>query len=130
MAIISILAGFAVGATQIARKRASITKAKAGIAALEIALSMYEVDLGDYPGGENKDLVLALTVNSGSENWYGPYMRFKEEELNSNGEFIDPWSNPYKYTKPGTHNANSFDIYSFGPNGKDGSGGGDDIKNW
>ena len=40
----------------------------------------------------------------------------------------DPWNNPYQYLRPGSHNPNSFDIKSNGPDGQE--GGGDDIGNW
>jgi general secretion pathway protein G len=130
MAIVAILAGFVVSATQVARKRAAITKAKSSIAALETALSMYEVDMGDYPQGGNKEMVQALTVDPGGADWFGPYMKFREEDLTEEGEYMDPWGNPYKYISPGVHNSSSYDIYSFGPNGEDQEGTGDDIKNW
>jgi general secretion pathway protein G len=40
----------------------------------------------------------------------------------------DPWGHPYVYIYPGTNNTDSYDIYSFGKDGKD--GGSDDITNW
>jgi len=39
----------------------------------------------------------------------------------------DPWGTPYAYKNPGTHNPDSFDIYSLGPTRKE---GGDVIGNW
>lgn len=29
----------------------------------------------------------------------------------------DPWSNPYQYRNPGRKNPNSYDVFSFGPDG-------------
>lgn len=129
MAIIAILAGMAIGGAQMARKRGSATKAKAAIAALEAAIDMYEMDMGEYPASGNANLVQALTVTSTDPDWYGPYMQFKEEDLEG-GSYVDPWGNPYVYSNPGSHNASSFDIYSFGLNGQDEAGAGDDIHNW
>jgi len=40
----------------------------------------------------------------------------------------DPWGNTYFYVQPGKHNANSFDLYSAGPDGKPDTA--DDIGNW
>jgi len=40
----------------------------------------------------------------------------------------DPWGNPYIYVCPGTHNTDSYDLHSFGPDGQDGTE--DDIDNW
>ncbi len=130
IAIISILAGMVVSGAQQARKRGAITKAKAQIASLETAISLYETDLGTFPESGNKNLVLALRDGSGDPEWAGPYMQIKEEDLNSEGEFIDPWGNPFVYIKPGTHNIHSYDLYSMGPNGKGDGTETDDINNW
>ena len=40
---------------------------------------------------------------------------------------LDPWGNPYIYHCPGRNGADSFDLYSAGPNGQDDYGAGDDI---
>lgn len=40
----------------------------------------------------------------------------------------DPWGEPYQYRIPGTHNPNSFDVWSKGLDKIDGTG--DDIGNW
>jgi len=130
MAIITILAGMAVGGAQMARKRGAITKAKAAIAALEAAIDMYELDVGEYPATGNAALTTALTDPSDPDpEWNGPYMRLKEGDLEG-GAYLDPWGNPYVYNNPGTHNESFYDIYSFGLNSKDEQGEGDDINNW
>ena len=128
MAIISILAGMAVGGAQMARKRGAVTKAQAAIAALEAAIDMYEMDMGDYPASGNENLIPALT--SGIDpDWNGPYMRFRGDDLEE-GKYIDPWGNPYVYVNPGTHNTSFYDIYSYGLNSQDDQGEGDDVNNW
>jgi general secretion pathway protein G len=40
----------------------------------------------------------------------------------------DPWGNPYVYLVPGEHHADSFDIFSMGPDGARGTG--DDVAPW
>jgi general secretion pathway protein G len=40
----------------------------------------------------------------------------------------DPWGNEYQYAYPGEANPNSYDIWSYGPDGS--SGTDDDIGNW
>lgn len=127
MAILAILGGLVTAAAQTARKRGAVTKAKAAIAAVETALQMYQLDLGGYPASGNASLVTALTTSSGSSDWHGPYMEFKQEEL-TDGRFLDPWGKPYVYTAPGVHRTASYDLYSTGPNGT--AGDGDDIVNW
>lgn len=130
--IIMTLAGLVVGAAQKARERATKAKAQATIASLEVALSMYEVDYGDYPEGPMSNVITVLTTDQEDDIWNGPYFMIKEEDL-KNGEFVDPWGNSYVYEKGGGYNGEHyFDIYSMGPNGKfDGDDkNSDDIDNW
>ena len=127
MAILAILGGLVTAAAQTARKRGSVTKAKAAVAALETALQMYQLDMGGYPSPGNQSLVQALSTNPGSPDWHGPYMEFKEEEL-VGGEFVDPWGVAYAYVTPGAHRTASYDLFSSGPNGT--AGDTDDIVNW
>lgn len=130
MAIISILAGMAIGGAQMARKRGTITKAKATIAALEAAIDMHELDTGVYPPSGNENLVRALTdIENPDPDWNGPYIRLREEDLEEE-KYIDSWGNPYVFINPGTHNPSFYDIYSYGPDGQDEQGAGDDINNW
>ncbi|MBU3911010.1 MAG: type II secretion system major pseudopilin GspG [Candidatus Omnitrophica bacterium] len=130
IAIITILAGMVVSGAQQARKRGAITKVSTQIATIETAISMYETDIGIYPETGNKNLVEALTEDSGDSDWNGPYMKIKEKELNENGEYLDAWGNPFVYVNPGTHNTYSYDIYSPGPDGKGDGSERDDITNW
>lgn len=130
IAIIAILGGMVVSGAQQARKRGSITKAKAQIASLETAISMYETDTGSYPGSDNKTLVEAITKDPGDIDWSGPYMQIKKDELNENGEYIDAWGNAFVYANPGKNNASFYDLYSKGPNGVGDGEDKDDIKNW
>ncbi len=126
--IIMSLAGLIVGGAQQARKRALITNAKADIASLETALSMYEVDYGEYPASGNANMVSALKDDPEDDIWRGPYMMFKIEDL-SGGQFIDPWGKAYHYTNPGTAargHDKYIDIWSDGP--RDGES--DDVTNW
>ena len=133
IAILSILMGLVTAGAQTARRRGAVTKAKATIAALETAIAMYQGDLGDYPESENANLVSALSEEPDDPDWMGPYMEFKEDELEE-GELLDPWGTPYVYLSSNggspTHRQHSYDLYSFGPNGQDDDGTQDDIVNW
>jgi len=42
---------------------------------------------------------------------------------------LDPWMNPYVYENPGKHNQNSYDLYSMGPHGKNGTDA-EYVGNW
>ena len=48
--------------------------------------------------------------------------------LDGNAIPPDQWGNPWNYRQPGQHRADSFDLWSNGPDGRE--GGGDDIANW
>ena len=130
IAIITILAGMVVSGAQQARKRGAMTKAKAQIATIETAISMYETDIGLYPETGNKNLVSALTEDPDDLDWSGPYMKIKEKEINEEGEYMDAWGNAFVYVNPGVHNEYSYDIYSPGPDGQGDGSGRDDITNW
>ena len=130
IAIISILAGMVVSGAQQARKRGTVTKTKAQMASLETAISMYETDMGSYPGTDNKTLVGALTLKPEDPDWSGPYMNIKKDELDANGEYVDAWGNAFVYVNPGKNNTSFYDIYSKGPNGTGDGNDKDDIRNW
>jgi len=52
--------------------------------------------------------------------WDGPYL---DRDVPK-----DPWGNPYQYGSPGPYNPDSFDVWSLGPDGVNGTQ--DDIGNW
>ena len=84
--------------------------AKQGVAAIEQAIDMYEVDNGKLP-----DSLQNLLTKGSENNWNGPYLK-KAEGLK------DPWGNEYQYSK----SENSYTVVSAGADGNFGSG--DDIK--
>lgn len=130
IAIISILGGMVISGAQQARKRGAVTKTKAQMASLETAISMYETDMGSYPGVDNKTLVEALTTESEDPDWSGPYMNIKRNELDANGEYSDAWGNAFVYANPGKNNPSFYDLYSKGPNATGDGDDKDDIRNW
>lgn len=130
IAIAALLVWMVANGMQQARKNATVAKAQAQLSRLETAIKMYEMDVGNYPGENNKTLVAALTVNTEESGWSGPYLQIKKNELNEKGEYLDAWGNPFVYVNPGVNNESSYDLYSKGP---DGTGDGNDkdaIKNW
>ncbi len=87
--------------------------AQGDLASLDTALKLYRLDTGAYPTTEQGlDALLAATGK-------GPYLERKP---------LDPWSRKYQYRCPGAHRPSSYDLFSMGRDGKDGSA--DDIKNW
>ena len=96
------------------------TTAHADIAGIGSALDMFEVDVGEYPKGK-EGLVALFEEPTGALGWHGPYL--KKTELPK-----DPWGNYYAYEYPGRNNPTGYDLYSFGPDKKEGTD--DDIVNW
>lgn len=102
--IIGILAAVAVPKLSGRQKQAKIAAARADIEGIGMALHMFELDTGEFPGS-----LQALVSSPGAKNWRGPYL---EKGLNK-----DPWGVDYIYQKPGTHNPGSYDLKSNGPEG-------------
>lgn len=120
LVILGVLAAIVVPKFAGRTEQARITAAQTQIATFSTALDAFEVDNGYYPKGKDglQDLIVqprdALT-------WKGPYLKTTEIPL-------DPWGNPYIYECPGRYNATSYDLYSMGPDGREGTD--DDITNW
>ena len=102
-------------------KQAKVTAAKSQISNLEIAIDLFEIDMGYFPkaGNDLSDLVQEPNSNN-VRDWQGPYLK--------KGIPRDPWGNDYVYNHPGKMNIGSYDIYSGGPDMKTGTD--DDITNW
>ncbi len=133
IAILGILISLITAGAQSARRRGAVTKAKATIASLETAIAGYQGDMGVYPKSGIENLVTALQDDPKDVDWAGPYMEFKQDELEE-GKLLDPWGKPYVYVSVNggspQHRTHSFDLSSVGPNGTDDSGTGDDVYNW
>jgi general secretion pathway protein G len=108
---------------------ANINAAKRQIGLFVPLLTMYRMDIGNYPTTAQglEALRLAPADLPKSAKWGGPYLDSKVP--------LDPWGNPYQYACPGTHsgrlggptvNEYSFDVWSSGP--QDGTEG--EIGNW
>ena len=102
-------------------ERARRTQAQTQIATFGTALDNFEVDVGHYPNGRSGLLDLIQRPRDAVE-WNGPYLK------NETSIPKDPWGNDYIYECPGKRNPNSYDLFSLGPDGRE--GGDDDISNW
>ena len=119
LVILTVLAAVVVPKFTKRSEQARITAARVDIASMEVALDAFEVDTGRYPAME-KGLSALIEQPTGVTAWHGPYIK--------RGVPKDPWGSPYVYKHPGDHNANGYDLYSFGPDKQDSSD--DDIDNW
>jgi general secretion pathway protein G len=102
-------------------KRAKVIASQAQIADLGTALDAFEIGVGRYPTTVEGLQALIQQPTSEAQDWQGPY-------LNKNVVPLDPWGNEYQYRCPGQYNPDGYDLYCYGPDGK--QGGDDDISNW
>jgi general secretion pathway protein G len=120
--IIAALAAMVIPRLSGRTEQAKITIAEADINSnIAMALKLYELDNGNFPTTEQGLNVLLSkpTSNPVPSNWKGPYLEKKP---------IDPWKNSYQYKCLGQHNASTYDLYSLGKDGLEGTE--DDVKNW
>ena len=103
------------GRTEQAKETAAATEIKN----VSVALDSFEVDLGYYPKG-SAGLNELMEEPKNGKQWRGPYLK---QTIGN-----DPWGNPYIYECPGKHNPKGYDLYSAGPDGRNGNE--DDITNW
>lgn len=102
------------------------------IDSLTQAIKNYEIDHNTFPEPGSANVMKAV-MSEGAHHL--PYFDAPASMLNDKGEALDPWGRPLMYIKnypPGGtgNNRFSFDLYSFGPDGKDDKGVGDDCNNW
>ena len=76
------------------------------------------IPVGNYPSTEEGLEALTKKPSDDATNWQGPYVKRLSD---------DPWGNPYQYAFPGEQNPDTYDIWSWGPDGQESE---DDIGNW
>ena len=114
MVILGMIASLVGVAVMDRLEEAKMKDAKIQIQTFAQALELYRLDFGSYPS-TSEGLQTLVTPPKNKR----PYMPSIPK---------DPWSNDYVFLMPGSKNANSFDIISYGPDGSD--GGADDVGNW
>ncbi len=118
LVILGVLAALVVPKFANRSQQARETAAKSGVSSIETALGAFEIDNGRYPSTE-EGLEALISAPAGLESWRGPYL--------NRGMPKDPWGNDYVYRYPGQLSGGDFDLYSLGPDGREGN---DDIGNW
>ena len=122
LVILVIIASLAVVAYGPMQRSAYMKAAETQIKAFKTPLQAYRIDLGHFPT-TSQGLGALRTPPSdlaSPTKWNGPYL---DSEVP-----LDPWDNPYRYEYPGKYQLNGPDIWSYGPDGMDGTE--DDIGNW
>lgn len=99
--------------------RAMVEKARADIRTISQAVEMYRMDQMKYPSMEQGIDILSSAPKGNNFRTEG-YIKSLPK---------DPWGQEYQYLIPGEHG--SFDVFSFGADGRLGGEGLDlDIGNW
>lgn len=111
--LVSLIAPRLAGRSEEARKQAAKADIQGGLA---LAIDLFEADNGRYPT-QLSDL---MKNPGGLTSWRGPYLK--------KGISKDPWGSAYVYRSPGTYNADAYDLFSTGPDRKEGTE--DDVVNW
>ncbi len=93
-------------------------KETSDIMALETAVKLFRLHTGRYPTDDEGLSVLILPPKDIKDRWKGPYI---EKDL------TDRWNRAYSYKTHTTKDGEAFRVYSFGENGIDEKGKGDDF---
>lgn len=119
--IISLLLGGGVYLMQGVGQDAEVVKARADIKTWETNLIRYKTKalmLPTQPQG--LEAMVKEPTSEPKPKMWTPMS--KPEAL------IDPWGKKYQYRNPGKKNPQSYDVFSTGPDGQEGTA--DDIGNW
>lgn len=112
---------FMIPSPVIAARITELSKAEYSLDNVSNALDVFRLDVGRYPDTEEGFSALYEKPNHlNSEIWPGPYLRRHPPK--------DQWGQDFGYISPGIHNKNSFDLFSLGRDGIEGTI--DDINNW
>ncbi len=122
LVILAVLAGIVgsrfVGQSQSAKVKAATTQ----LGNFKLALDRFEISLGRYPtSSEGLRVLVEKPSGDNAKAWEGPYL---------DGDAVpkDQWETPWNYRHPGQHRPEGYDLWSNGPDQRE--GGGDDISNW
>ena len=120
LVILVILASLAVTTYRGVQNRALKDAAKTKVGMLAGQIDTYQLHMRTFPGGL-KDLLDKPADPRAADRWAGPYIK-------DSSALRDPWDQEIKLAVPGKHNLDSYDVWSIGPDGQDGTN--DDIGNW
>ena len=116
--ILVVLASLSVGIFTNTRKKANKQAAEAQIGMFDTPIDTFHMHCNRYPTSLT-DLWQSPSDTAIASDWAGPYLEVAG---------VDPWGNQYQYVTPGKHNTDTYDTWSYGPDGQDGTE--DDIGNW
>jgi general secretion pathway protein G len=117
--IIGVLAAMVVPRLAGRTEQAKVARTRSDIAAIGLALDLFEMDVGEYP--EDLTALEQTTPPSGveAEQWNGPYLK--------RGLPKDPWGQDYVYKKESEH-GQDYDLSSSGADRQKETD--DDVDSW
>lgn len=103
---------------------ARMATARTQIETFGTALDLYRLDNGSYPTStQGLASLWQRPTSDPPPNWKSPYLRKAVPK--------DPWGRDYVYVSPGRVNPQSYDLISYGADGRPGGEGEDaDIVSW
>lgn len=103
---------------------AKVASARTQIETFGTALDAYRLDNGSYPStAQGLGALWERPTIAPPANWKSPYLRKAVP--------LDPWGNAYVYVSPGRVNPQSYDLLSYGADGRvGGEGDNADIVSW
>lgn len=103
---------------------ARIATAKTQIETFGTALDAYRLDNGGYPStAQGLGALWQRPTVDAPSNWKSPYLRKAVPK--------DPWGHDYVYVSPGRVNPQSYDLISYGADGRPGGDGENaDLVSW
>ncbi len=107
--------------TQVAQEKKIAQQLVASGGALATQIDLFRMNMGRYP--ESLKELVEVPQDEEAKKKYG-----NEPYIKDPNSLKDPWGNELQYKCPGDVHKDSYDIYSFGPDGKEGTD--DDIGNW
>jgi len=123
LVILVIIMGMAYGTYSNALYKANINAAKSQVGLFEMPLENYNLDIGMYPStNQGLEALRNPPADLPNPSAWGPTPYLNKDIP------LDPWGRPYNYSSPGRYNPNTYDVWSTGPDGVDGTA--DDIGNW
>ncbi len=155
IAIITILVGIIVGVRGVADRKALEANTKSIMTKIENVLEQHREDYGWYPVRQTAGELDFSSIETGSgsgtfndpngEPYLGEYVTTQTlpgswdystrprtwvpgGEAEVMGDITDGYGEPFHYRSPGTNNPESYDLWSLGNDGLDGTD--DDLTNW
>ena len=113
LVILVVLASLAVVAYGPIQRRANINAAKSQIGLFATPLQTYQLTVGSFPTtAQGLSALRAPPADlPNPQKWDGPYL--------GSDVPLDPWGNAYQYVSPGSHNPDSYDVWTTGPDGSE-----------